>query len=356
MLIVLIQETGDIMAEVRILKTSDCEPGMVLASDIVNDYGAVILYQNSMLDEYSINKLAKFGLNFVKVYKDYEFKEKKQVVIEAQYNNNLEEFKQVIWDISCGKTVEMDNINEVSRSLSNNFESINDLVSCLSKVRSINEYTYTHSLNVSLLCSLLGSWLNLDHTHIEQLSYCGILHDIGKAKIPPHILNKPDTLTKSEFDEVKKHPVIAYKLLEQDAAISKDVALGVLMHHEREDGSGYPFGLKSDQIHYYAKVIAVVDIYDAMTSNRVYKKRQPPFDVLEMYESEYLTKCDAGIMLTFLKHISSYYVGTMVKLSDDSIGEIVYINSNRISRPLVKLKDAVIDLSITPELKIVEML
>jgi len=344
------------MGEVKVIKASDCEPGMVLASDIVNDYGAVILYQNSILDEYSINKLAQFDLNYVKVYTDYEFKEKKHVVIEAQYNNNLEEFKQVIWDISDGKTFEMDRIKEVTRNLSNNFDSINDLISCLSKVRSISEYTYTHSLNVSLLCSLLGSWLNLNHTHIEQLSCCGILHDIGKAKIPQHILNKPDKLTKDEFDEIKKHPVIAYKMLEQDATISKDVALGVLMHHEREDGSGYPFGLKSEQIHYYAKVLAVVDVYDAMTSNRVYKKRQTPFDVLEMYESEYLTKCDTGIMLTFLKHISSYYLGTMVKLSDDSIGEIVYINSNRISRPLIKLNDTVIDLSIIPELKIVEML
>ncbi len=344
------------MTELRILRTSDCEPGMVLASDIMNDYGAVILYQNSILDEYSINKLMKLGLNFVKVYKNYEFKEKKQIVIEAQYNNNLEEFKQVIWDISCGRNLDMERIHEVSQSLSNNFDSINDLVFCLSKVRSINEYTYTHSLNVSLLCSLLGSWLNLSHTHIEQLSYCGILHDIGKSKISPEILNKPGALTEEEFEEVKKHPVTAYKMLEHNDSISKDVSQGVLMHHEREDGSGYPFGLKSSQIHYYAKVLAVVDIYDAMTSNRVYRKRQPPFDVLEMYESEYLTKCDAGIMLTFLKHISSYYVGAMVKLSDGATGEIVYINHNRISRPLIKTKDSIVDLSCNPELKIVEML
>jgi len=344
------------MAEIRIMRTSDCKPGMVLASDIINDYGAVILYQNSILDEYSINKLMKLGLNFVKIYKDYEFKEKKHAVIEAQYNNNLEEFKEIIWDISCGKTLEMERVSEVSRSLSSNFDSIHDLVSCLSKVRSISEYTYTHSLNVSLLCSLLGSWLNLGHNHIEQLSYCGILHDIGKSKISPEILNKPDALTEEEFDKIKQHPLIGYKMLEGNKEISKDVALGVLMHHEREDGSGYPFGFKSERIHYYAKILAVVDTFDAMTSNRIYKKRQTPFDVLEMYESEYLTKCDAGIMLTFLKHISSYYIGVKVRLTDGSIGEIVYINTNRISRPLIKSKDTIIDLSMVPEMKIVEML
>lgn len=338
------------------MRTSDCEPGMVLASDIVNDYGAVVLYQNSILDEYSITKLLKLGLNFVKIYKNYEFKEKKHAVIEAQYNNNLEDFKEVIWDISCGKTLEMERITEVSRSLSSNFDTINDLVTCLSKVRSINEYTYTHSLNVSLLCSLLGSWLNLGHKHIEQLSHCGILHDIGKSKISPDILNKPDKLTEEEFEKIKEHPVIGYKMLEDNKEISKDVALGILMHHEREDGSGYPFGFKSERINYYAKILAVVDTYDAMTSNRVYKKRQTPFDVLEMYESEYLTKCDAGIMLTFLRRISSYYIGTMIKLSDGTIGEIVYINSNRVSRPLIKYNDTIIDLSMNPELKIIEML
>lgn len=349
-------KAGEKMSEVRLLRTANCEPGMILASDIVNDYGAVILYQNSRLDEYSINKLNNLGLNFVKVYKDYEIKEKKQFVIEAQYNNNLEYFKSIILDLSHGKVLDMDLIKEVSDNLSNNFDSINDLVYCLSKVRSANEYTYAHSLNVSLLCSLLGSWLNLGHHHIEQLSYCGILHDIGKSKVPAEILDKPSNLNEKEFAEMKKHPVAGYKLLENNIQVSRDVASAVLMHHEREDGSGYPFGLKSNQIHYYAKILAVVDVFDAMTSNRVYKKRQPPFDVLEMYESEYLTKCDAGIMLTFLNHISSYYVGSMVKLNDGSIGEIVYINSNRISRPLVKTSSSIIDLSTSPRLKIMEML
>lgn len=344
------------MSEVRILRTTNCEPGMILASDIVNDYGAVILYQNSRLDEYSINKLTNLGLDFVKVYKSYEFKEKKQVVIEAQYNNNLEEFKDIIRDISSGKTLDMNRINEVTVNLNNNFDSISDLIFCLSKVRAINEYTYTHSLNVSLLSSLLGSWLNLDHNQIEQLSYCGILHDIGKSKIPPEILDKTDPLTEKEFEEIKMHPVTGYKLLVNNGQIPRDVATAVLMHHEREDGSGYPFGLKSKQIHYYAKILAVADIYDAMTSNRAYKKRLPPFDVLEMYESEYLTKCDAGIMLTFLSHISSYYVGTTVMLNDGSTGEIVYINSNRISRPLIRTGNSIIDLSTSPQLKIVEML
>lgn len=350
------KETGDLMSEVSVLRTVSCEPGMVLASDVMNDYGAVVMYKNSRLDEYSIKKLLDLGLNFIKVYKNYETKEKKQEAIEAEYCNNLGEFKDIIMDLGNGKSLDMERISDISQNLGSNFDSINDLVNCLNKVRSVDEYTYSHSLNVSLLCSLLGTWLNLGHNHIEQLSFCGLLHDIGKSKIPSEILYKTAPLTQEEFAEIRKHPVEGYKLLENNDQISRDVASAVLMHHEREDGSGYPFGLKSAQIHYYAKIIAVADTYDAMTSNRAYKRRQPPFDVLEMYESEYLTKCDAGIMLTFLKHISSYYVGSTVKLSDGSTGEIVYINSNRISRPLIKTNSSIIDLSCNPSIRITDML
>ena len=186
------------MAEIRIMRTSDCKPGMVLASDIINDYGAVILYQNSILDEYSINKLMKLGLNFVKIYKDYEFKEKKHAVIEAQYNNNLEEFKEIIWDISCGKTLEMERVSEVSRSISSNFDSIHDLVSCLSKVRSISEYTYAHSLNVSLLCSLLGSWLNLGHITLSSFPIAVYCMTSGNQKyLPKYSINLIHLLKKN---------------------------------------------------------------------------------------------------------------------------------------------------------------
>lgn len=345
------------MSIVTQIKISDCEPGMVLAMDVFNDFGAVVLYKNSVLDSTFIQKLHHLGILTIRVFKDYEFKEKRSEINEAVYNNNINEFKNVIKEISCGKNVDIQSIQQITKNLTNQFDSITDIVSCMNKVRNIDEYTYAHSLNVALLCSLLASWLGMDELQRRLVTYCGLLHDIGKSKIPPEILNKPNSLTQKEFEEIKKHPVAGYKILEKNIAISKDIALGVLMHHEREDGSGYPLGIQSDKIHYFAKIVAVADIYDAMTSNKVYKKRQPPFDVLEMFESEYLTKCDTGIMLTFLKHISSFYVGNSVKLSDGSIGEIIYINQNRIARPIIKLIDSsVVDLSMCHQLKIVEML
>ncbi len=345
------------MAEVRLIKVTSCEPGMVVANDIMNDFGAVILFKNSKLDDYAIKKLKKLEIEYVKVFKEYALEDNKPALNDALYNNSLSDYKDLVWNISCGKNVEMGRIQDIVGSLSNNFDCINDAITCLSKIRAVDEYTYCHGLNVSLLCTLLGKWLNLHSTQIKMLSEAGLLHDIGKSKIPPKILNKPDKLTPAEYEEIKKHPVHGYNILEKSVGIPKDIALAVLMHHEREDGSGYPFGLKSSQIHHFAKILAVVDVFDAMTSNRVYKKRQPPFDVLELYESEYLTKCDAKILLTFLKHIASYYIGSNVKLNDGTKAEIVYINPNIISRPVIRVDNSeVLDLCTRPDIKIVELL
>jgi HD-GYP domain-containing protein (c-di-GMP phosphodiesterase class II) len=330
---------------------------MVVANDIMNDFGAVILYKNSMLDDYAIKKLKRMEIGYVKVFKEYALEDIKPALNDALYSNSLSEYKDIVWSISCGKNVDIGNVQDIVNNLGNNFNCVNDAVSCLSKLRSVDEYTYCHGLNVSLLCTLLGKWLNLHSSQVKLLSEAGLLHDIGKSKISPRILNKPGKLTPEEYEEIKKHPVIAYNILDKSIGVSKDIAIGVLMHHEREDGSGYPLGVTSSQIHLFAKIIAVVDVFDAMTSNRVYKKRQPPFDVLELYESEYLTKCDANILLTFLKHISSYYIGNNVKLNDGTQAEIVYINQNIISKPVIRIKDSeIIDLRTRPDLKIVELL
>lgn len=344
------------MSEVKLIKTSTAKPGMILASDIANEFGAVIIYKNSKLDKESINKLLEMGFEIIKVYTSYSTKENKAKVVEATYNNNLVQVNDLFGSIRTGKNINMEKITQISENIKDNFSTTSDVISCLAKIRTVHEYTYCHSLNVSMLCSLLGQWLNLDDEQIKQLSYCGLLHDIGKAKISPEILNKPDKLTQKEFEEIKKHPVIGYEILKNDPTISSDIALGVLMHHEREDGSGYPLGIKSDKISLFAKILAIADTYDAMTSERTFQKRLPPLNVLEIYKSELLVKCDPSIGMTFFKNIVEYYIGSNVKLSNGDSGQIVFINTNYISKPLVRLKDgSIIDLYKNSDIKILEM-
>ncbi len=344
------------MSDIKIIKTSDARPNMILANDIANEFGAVVLYQNSKLDMVSINKLIEMGFAIIKVFETDLPNQNREKLVEASYKNNLVHINDIFSSIRIGKNVNFEKIIEICENFQDNLSSVNDVVSCLNKIRTVHEYTYCHSINVSLICSLLGSWLKLGDEQIKQLSYCGLLHDIGKAKISSDILNKPDKLTQKEFEEIKRHPIMAYEILKTDPSISKEIALGVLMHHEREDGSGYPFGLKSDKISFFAKIVAVADIYDAMTSERTFKKRTPQLKVLEIYKSELLVKCDPGIVITFFKNIVEYYLGSIVKLSNGQSGEIVFINTNDISKPLVKLKDGnIIDLYNQSDIKILEM-
>jgi len=334
----------------------DCKPGMQVSEEVINNFGAILVHKYTILDDYTVNKLMNFGIKKIKVYKEYEPKVETDQDVEIVYEEKVNEFKTVIKDICFGKKLDTLKVQKIVADLSENFASINDIVTVLKSNRSIDEYTYSHSLNVSLLCSLIGNWLGLSPAQKRTLSYCGLLHDIGKSKIPPEILYKPGPLTPIEYEEMKKHSVLGYKILEGNIAINKDVLLAVLMHHEREDGSGYPFGLKGNKISFYAKITAIADVFDAMTSDRVYRRKQTCFDVFEMFESEYLTKFDTNILLTFLSRVASYYIGSNVRLSDGSCGEIVFINQKAISRPIVRLEDSrIIDLSMEKGLLIEEV-
>lgn len=188
------------------------------------------------------------------------------------------------------------------------------------------------------------------------MSKAALMHDIGKAKIPDAILNKRGPLNDVEFQIMKKHSQYGYEIAKDDNRINTEVLKGILMHHEREDGSGYPLKLKGDKIGYFAKIIAVCDVYDALTQERVYKGRMTPFDAFKIIETDGYTTFDTKILLTFLHNIASYYIGMEVVLSDGRQGEIVYITPMNVSYPIVKVGDELIDLMRNKEIKIVSLL
>jgi HD-GYP domain-containing protein (c-di-GMP phosphodiesterase class II) len=222
-------------------------------------------------------------------------------------------------------------------------------------MRNSDEYLYTHSINVSFLSMLIGKWLKYDYKSIKTLVTSAYLHDIGMVKIPAEIINKPASLSDEEYDEIKMHCQYGFKIAEGIQDMNDDILKGILMHHEREDGSGYPFGLKSNQIHENAKIIAVADVYDAMTSKRVYRSKICPFDVIECIQRDYFRKLDQRIANIFLGNIASYYIGEFVKLSSGDIGEIIYINQNNISKPIVRTNQVYIDLSKEKKISIVDL-
>lgn len=208
----------------------------------------------------------------------------------------------------------------------------------LHNMRQFDDLTFTHSMNVALISNVFAKWLGLSEEEAKLATACGMLHDIGKLKIDDSIIKKPGKLTDAEYARIKAHPVEGYKIL-QHQNVNEHIKNATLMHHEKCDGSGYPLKLTGEKIDNYAKLISIVDVYDAMTSARVYRGALCPFKVIEMFEQEGLHKYDIVYIMTFLENVINTYIDNRVMLSDGRIGVIKFIDKNNLSKPMVQLAD-----------------
>ena len=200
-----------------------------------------------------------------------------------------------------------------------------------------------------------AGWLKLSDKEVELATACGLFHDIGKLLVPYSIISKPGKLSDQEFATIKKHPSLGYQLLlSQD--VDDHVKNAALMHHERNDGSGYPLKLKGNQIDPYARIVAIADVYDAMTAARCYRGPLCPFRVIEMFEVEGFQKYDVSILLPFLENVVNSCLQNRCLLGDGRKGTIIYINKDKLSRPIVQCGGEYVNLADQPDLEIVRLL
>lgn len=339
-------------------KTHELEPGMVLADDVGSiRSGAILISKGTVLNKKSIKKIYDQGIRYVYIYDEDDMpSELEEDKLEMRYEILADKLDNVFTDIKIGKKIMLTEINNEVDSL---IDEIIDNDNILARIRELEEkddYTFNHSLNVSMLATMLGKWLGYSQKEIKQLAMAGLFHDIGKLKIDENIINKPGKLTDVEFETIKKHSIFGYNILKETVGISKNISLAVLQHHEREDGSGYPLGLKGNQIHEYAKIIAICDTYDAMTSNRVYKSKKSPFFAAEILRDEGFNILDPKMTRVFLDKIAGFYVGCTVLLSNGEEGDIVYIHPQAPTKAIVKLGDKFIDFLEPQNLEIVDII
>lgn len=209
----------------------------------------------------------------------------------------------------------------------------------------LNDFLFHNSIMVSLTSFSLARWHGLGSKDFMPIAISGLLHDIGNAKVDPGILFKPSKLTPAELEEMKQHTSIGYNLLKNVAAINEGVKLTAIQHHEREDGSGYPLGIKGDKIHLYSKIVAISDIFHAMTSDRYHKKASSPYLVLDQLFTESFGKLDPALVQTFIQKATQFHNGVLVKLSDKRIGEIVFSDRANPTRPWVNVNGQIINLT-----------
>lgn len=224
-------------------------------------------------------------------------------------------------------------LNEIIEQLLTN----HNLIINLADIRTADSYTFAHSVNVAVMAILTGISLQVPRSRLPCIGLGALLHDLGKVRIPANILNKKGKLTCAEFEEIKKHPRIGYEMFKtQQGYMDVVSALMIYQHHERMNGSGYPEKLKGEEIHIFARVCAVVDVYDALVADRPYRAALLPhaaFQILESSGDEF----DVEVLRSFFQHIAAYPVGTFVGLSNGLIGIAIYNKAGFPLRPLVRV-------------------
>jgi len=352
------------MSEKQVFSILECPDGYKIADDVFSRYGSMIVGKNTIVNEHIREKLRNFKVEKIAVIEPELLKnsadnsEAVLIAAKKEYLEGVNSVKVIINDLAAGRELDYEKINRISGSFYENIRSNFAVIECMKQIKNADEYTYSHCVNVSLYSMLIGKWLKLPENEIRLLMIAGLLHDVGKAKVPFEILNKPGPLTQKEFEVIKKHSEYGYEIIKDIPGIDGKVKNAVLMHHEKENGKGYPFGTKGADISYFAKIISIADVFDALTSERVYKSRLTPFDTFREFERIGIGEgnYDIRILLTFLYNISQYYTGSKVKMSTGKVGEIIYIPPHNISRPVVREADGYIDLSVRKDMNIVEML
>ena len=219
------------------------------------------------------------------------------------------------------------------------------LIQCVSGMREVDEYLFTHSVNVAILNGLIARWMHLSEEQHDLIVRAGSVHDIGKVRISPKILNKPGKLTPLEFEAIKLHPSFGREMLEESGETNNVILESAELHHEKENGTGYPHGLMGSQIPLHASITAVSDIYDAMVARRTYKKEFSPFDILDQISKNAFSGLDMGIIKVFLQNMPAELTGTNVLLSNGATATVKFVNPHHYKYPLVELDGELVQTS-----------
>lgn len=353
------------------IQLTDVKEGDILLRDIFNDHGTLVLSAGTVLKSKDRHLLERHQIDLIDIMErltpQYSIDSMAVAAVKQSSTNTSREQLINQYEVAIQHTnlifehaaaegiVEDSDIEETYLPLLNQIQKERDVVSLLMLMNGEEDYTYQHSIQVSVLSFYLANWLGYSEEDAKRIGKAGYLHDIGKCVIERKLINKPGALTDEEFEQIKQHTLAGQQIV-SNSFDDEWLSLAALQHHERMDGSGYPVGLQGDRIHEVARIVAVADVYSAMISNRVYRKKQDLFSVLkEMHQMSY-SQLDPHITHTFIRKMLPNFLSKRAKLSDGRVGVIIMNHHTEFFRPLIQLDQQFIDLSKNRSIEIEEIM
>ena len=312
--------------------------GMKLAKPLYSADGQILLNSGLELTERYVKRLKDVDVTYIyiedDITKDIDIPD---IISEQTRVEAVATAKTIMEKIKLGKKVDAtlakQTTNKLVDELCRNYGTLMNFVD----MRTKNDYLYGHSVSVCILSVLTGISLGYDELRLRDLGVGALLHDIGKTQIASDILNKNGRLTVEEIEEVKKHPWLGFEILRKNPDISLMSAHCAFQHHERFDGSGYPRGLKGKEIAEYAHIVAIADVYDALTADNTYRPAVPVYEALSIILKAGGTYFDEEIVNRFAENIAVYPIGSVVRLNTNEIGVVVDLSKEYKTRPVIRI-------------------
>ena len=359
----------------KLVSVDKLETGMVVSENIYTLDDRLVLTRGTVLTSKDIERIKAYSLYNIFV------EEKKQEVVDKpvvddsklsyseklknteefvkfkqHIEENAEELEQSFRLIANDKTpLDVDKLTDPVYHLFVEAGGTAGVFDMLHNLRDNSDAVYMHSLNVSLISNTLATWMKLSEEEVQVATAAGLLHDIGKTLMPPELLNKTGKLTEYEQRAMNEHVVKGYELV-KNKDIDIRIKNAVLMHHERRDGSGFPFHLKNDKIDIIAYIVAVANEYDSLTSKRTYRAGMCPFTVIEQFEANGIQKYHPDVVMTFMSNIVNTFIANRVMLNDGRVGDIVFVNPDHLSKPVLKIGDDFVDIAASRGLSIISVI
>ncbi len=327
---------------------NEVREGMILAKDVkIYDYTPNkidLLKEGSKLTRSNIERLKELGSVGLYIYNKDEFNKTPARILDDELKiEAITELEKLFSDLDKNEgkleSSALRGINEISTKIVDSILVNKEYMVNILDLKMYDEYTYHHSLSVSVLSTAIGLSLGLNDKALFDLSLCALLHDIGKTKIARDLITKPDKLTEEEYEIIKSHPLRGGKCVAKNELINERIYNGIISHHEKYDGTGYPFGAKGKEIPLFGRIIAVADVYDALTSKRPYREPNKASETIEYIMAANGSFFDPTVVHAFLKKIAPYPINDYVRLSNGKIGIVTRLFPENPLRPELKIID-----------------